>query len=159
MLTCESGCRNALANLDEVSVWITQVAADLTPVIDGRSQEVRTARFPQVVNTAGIGDANVKGAVGNLRLDRGSIVTCGLSSVGGPPTLAIIELLWNLRITGPARARRWLWDGKTFARLESAILRVCLNCSSYYSGASWPGCVLARTSYLRTCCCAINSPS
>src|SRR5215472_15008899 len=54
-------CRGRLADLDQVPVWVAQIAADLATAVLRRSEELRAPRTPRVVHSADVGHADVEG--------------------------------------------------------------------------------------------------
>src|SRR5690348_7416144 len=82
-----------LADLDQVTVGIAHVAADLGSVDLGLRQKRCAAFTPGVVAGTNIRNANVHEARGSSGLSGVCNVTVGLSSVGPPPTFTIIQLL------------------------------------------------------------------
>ena len=82
-----------LANLDEMSVWVADVATDLVLVLFRRRQELSTPGAPFGVHGLDILDPDVEEAADPVRVARRLQVTVGLSSVGPPPVLMTIQLL------------------------------------------------------------------
>jgi len=86
-----------LADLDEVAVGITHVATPFPAVIVQRlRKEERSFVAPLFVAGPDVGDAQVKKAIHSVEIRRGSRRTSGLSGVGPPPELRMIQLLASL---------------------------------------------------------------
>jgi hypothetical protein len=80
-----------LADLDEMPIRIADVAADLGSAVLRRGQELGPARAPLLVDGLDVGDADVEEAARPVGVGGVSSVTVGLSSVGPPPTLMMIQ--------------------------------------------------------------------
>ena len=85
-----------MAELDQVSVRIAQVAADLAVARDRRGQKVRTARAPELVYASNVGDAYVQRVTCELHLHRrdqchsGFVLSRRPADIGHDP--AVMEL-------------------------------------------------------------------
>jgi hypothetical protein len=82
-----------LPYFDQVTVGIADVAALLVLVLFRRRQEVSTPGAPFGVHGLDVFDPDIEEAADRPGSRGVSRVTAGLSSVGPPPTLMMIQLL------------------------------------------------------------------
>src|SRR5918996_5966615 len=83
--------RLRLADLDQVAVGIADVAADLPGTVLRRREELRSLCPPVLVHGVDIRDPDVHAGADSIGILRVTISTSGLSSVGPPPTLMMIQ--------------------------------------------------------------------
>jgi hypothetical protein len=81
-----------LTDLDQVPIRIAEIAADLGAAILRRREELRSPRAPVGIDLLDVRDADVEKAAYAVPPGGVSSVTVGLSSVGPPPTLMMIQL-------------------------------------------------------------------
>jgi hypothetical protein len=81
-----------LTDLDQVPIRFAEIAADLGAAILRRREELRSPRAPVGIDLLDVRDADVEKAAYAVPPGGVSSVTVGLSSVGPPPTLMMIQL-------------------------------------------------------------------
>ena len=99
--------QGGLAYLDQVPVGVTDVAADLGLVLFRRREELGTSCAPLRIHSVDVRDRMLRKLLASPGSCGVSSVTAGLSSVGPPPTLMMIQLLASATYVGSPEWMAW----------------------------------------------------